>query len=251
MKKLAIFIFLVISCGSWCRGQVLLGPKLGLHAGKVKYDRASFQDQFDPNLKLGYNVGFGLTLPVSDPVSLHIEIQGADKGKEVSIPLVSLKNKTHYYYLEMPLMMRYQILPQQGIFIGIGPNLSYWLAGKGSLTNIEETSTPVDYSVVFGADGGADDLVVPQPNRLQLGLLLGIGTLLKSRDDRLILMEIRVEMGHSHLADAAGGTINDPEFFDNLESKHQLISFNLGYFWSLHKKNAKKRSHSYKAKPRR
>ncbi len=232
-------------------GQLLIGPKMGIHVGQVKYDKESFQDQLDPDLRIGYNAGFGITFPVTEPVSLHVEVLLANKGKSINIPLESLKNTADYYYMEMPIMMRYKILPQEGIFVGIGPNLSYWLSGSGKISNIEETSEPIEYDISFASDGGATSMMTPQANRFQMGLLVSIGALLKAGEDRMLLAEIRLEMGHSHFAEPSGGTLESVEFFDNMESKHQLISFNLGYFWALHKKSAKKRSHTFKAKQRK
>lgn len=251
MRKILFFLMVGLLSSHGSFGQLLIGPKIGGHMGKVAFDNKLYEDQFNSNINFGFNAGGAITFPVSEPVTLHVEIIGSRKGKDLGIPQESLKNIANYYYLEMPIMMRYKILPQQGIFLGIGPNLSYWLTGNGRISNIQETSTPIDYGITFGSEGSPDDLLIADANRLQLGLLIGLGTLVQVGEDRTLLLEARLELGHSHLADAQGGNIEELEFFDNLESKHQIISFNLGYFWSIHKKNAKKKSHTYKAKQRK
>lgn len=243
---------MAISCSClMANAQLLLGPKLGVQAGQVQFEKQNFQDQLDSNLKLGFNLGMGITFPVIQPFSLHSELLFSSKGKTINIPLESLKNVGNYYYLEMPIMMRFEVMPKQGIYLGLGPNLSYWLGGSGELLTLETEGRIASYRLHFGSDGDPNDLQIEQANRLQLGLLFSVGTLIETSEDRQFMLEVRYEMGHSFLGPAGSAYIEDPEFSDNLESKHRVISFSLGYFWAFHKKSARQKSHTYKAKQRK
>ena len=223
---------------------------MGIHAGKVQFEKESFKDQFETNYKIGGNIGAAVTFPVMDPFSLHTELLFTAKGKSVKIPWESLKNTSQYYYVEMPIMMRMVIWPEKSLFLGIGPNLSYWLGGSGKIDDLESSAGNNPYKVRFGESEHPEDLQVTEPTRLQLGLLFGLGKMFELEGDRRLLVEARYEMGHSFLGTEQGAYLESIRFSDNLESKHQLLSLNLGYFWVLHKKSKRKRSSTYKAKKR-
>lgn len=232
-------------------GQLLVGPKLGLHVGQVQYERELFRSQHRSNHNVGGNIGGAITFPVKEPFSLHAELLFTSKGKSVTIPEESVKNIGHYYYIEMPIMMRMVIWPEEKVFVGIGPNLSYWTGGNGKIDDLESSTEATSYNIQFGSSESPDDLQVTQPQRLQLGLLFSLGKQFKLQKDTKVTIEARYEMGHSFLGAEDGAYIPSLDFYDNLESKHRLISLNLGYFWTIHKKSKRTRSRTYKAKQRK
>jgi hypothetical protein len=181
----------LISFGS-ANGQFLVGPKLGVHAGKVKYERESFKARFEPEYKIGGNIGAAVTFPVMEPFSLHAELLFSFKGKSVTIPGESLKNIGQYYYIEMPIMMRYVVWPEKSVFLGVGPNLSYWLGGTGKIDDLESPAAYTSYKIHFGDGDYPDDMLVTDPTRLQLGLLFGLGKLFKLQGDRMLSFEARI-----------------------------------------------------------
>ena len=249
MRTVLFFLF-ILSSWNIAQAQVLVGPKLGVQVGQVHYEKQSFQDQYNPNYKLGFNLGGAITFPVIEPFTLHAELLFSSKGKSITIPEESLKNIGHYYYVEVPIMMRFKIWPKKGIFLGVAPNLSYWMGGTGKIIDMETTSNFTPYNIHFGSNESPNDLQVTDANRLQLGLLFGLGGQFELPNDRKFTIEARYEMGHSFLGTEHGASIENLEFSDNLESKHALISLNLGYFWVIHKKSAKRKSSTYKAKRR-
>ena len=242
--------FLLLFSYVLCNGQLLVGPKIGLHAGQVQFEKASFKSQFDPNYKVGFNLGGAITFPVIEPFSLHAELLFTGKGKKVTIVEESIKNVANYFYLEMPIMMRIEVWPQKNVFVGVGPNLSYWMGGTGKIDDLETPANFTPYNLHFGQNDSPNDLQVTAANRLQLGLVFGLGTLIDINDERKLLIEARFEMGHSFLGTENGAYIEGLEFQDNLESKHQLLSLNFGYFLTIHKKSARRKNSTYKAKKR-
>ena len=246
------FSFCLFILFSWniAQAQLLVGPKLGVQVGQVQFEKQSFQDQYDPNYKLGFNLGGAITFPVIEPFTLHAELLFSSKGKSITIPEESVKNIGQYYYVEMPIMMRFKIWPEKGVFLGVGPNLSYWMGGTGKIIDLETPSNFTPYNIHFGPNESPNDLQVTDANRLQLGLLFGLGGQFDLPDDKKFTVEVRYEMGHSFLGTEHGANIENLEFSDNLESKHTLLSLNLGYFWTIHKKSAKNKSSIYKAKKR-
>ncbi len=250
MRTVIGLLFLLCS-SDLVYGQFMLGGKVGVHGNTIRYERASLREQYKADYKAGFNIGGGITFPVTELFSMHTEVLYAYKGKAVRVPLESFKNTGNYHYLEMPIMMRYLALPQQKVYLAIGPNLSYWIAGTGKITNLTETVAPDRYKVQFEDNSSPDDLFIAHPQRLQLALIAGIGTILAAQGDNRIIIEARYEMGHSFLGSKEGGVIQSSGVFDNLQSKYQLISLNVGYYWAFHKKSNKRSSHTYKAKNRK
>jgi hypothetical protein len=247
----SVYICIIFLCSlSTSFGQLLVGSKVGLQVGQVQYERESYKEIYRPNYSMGGNIGAAITFPVIKPFSLYSEVLFTYKSKSVTIPQESLKNLGHYYYMEMPIMMRMEVFPSEGVFIGIGPNLSYWIGGTGKIDDLESPAVFIPYKIHFSPNDSPNDLQVTDANRLQLGLLVGIGKLFKLKDDRILSMEFRYEMGHSFLGSSDGGYIENLDFTDNLQSKYRLISFNMGYFWKFHKKSAKRKSSTYRAKKR-
>lgn len=249
--RVFIFFYLLLFSLSPVYGQLLVGSKVGAHIGKVQFERESFKDQYDPGYRVGGNIGAAVTFPVKEPFSLHSELLFTYKGKSVTIPGESITNTGNYFYIEMPIMMRYELWPQKSIFIGIGPNLSYWLGGSGEIDDLESSVSPSTYQLKFAETGNTDDMVVTDPHRLQLGLMFGLGKIFKLEGDRRLLVEARYEMGHSFLGTEQGAYLAELEFYDNLASKYQQISLNLGYFLVIHSKSKKRRSSTYRAKQRK
>ena len=232
-------------------GQLLVGPRIAPHIGKVEYEKRSFRESFDPGFQAGGSVGAAVTFPVKEPFSLHAELLYSIKGKVVSLPEDALKNKARYQYIELPIMMRVNVWPEKNIYLGIGPNLSYWIGGSGKIDDLESPDGFTKYKVNFRSSASPDDLHISDPNRLQLGLLFGLGKQFKLQDDRRLTFELRYEMGHSFLGKADDAYLDTLDFTDNLESKHQILSVNVGYFWVLHKKSKRKKSSTYRAKQRK
>ena len=250
MRRSGLIVFILLFSMTSVFGQLLVGGKLGAHVGQVQFESESFKNQYDPGYNFGGNIGAAITFPVQQPFSLHAELLFASKGKTITIPGESLKNSAQYYYLEMPLMMRMEIWPEKMMYLGIGPNLSYWLGGSGKIDDLESSASSNSYRIHFGDDGKDTDLQVTNPNRLQLGLVFGLGKLFKLQKDRRLSLEARYEMGHSFLGTEDGAYLESLDFSDNLASKHRLLSLNLGYYWVFHKKSKRNKSRTYKAKKR-
>ena len=250
VRILFFFCGLLFSVGS-AYGQFMVGSKIGAHVSKVQFEREAFKEQYDPEYKVGGNIGAAVSFPVKEPFSLYSELLFTYKGKSVNVPGESLNNNANYYYIEMPIMMRLQLWPSESVFLGIGPNLSYWLAGSGKIDDLESSTGTTSYKINFGEAADPDDLQVTDPHRLQLGLIFSLGKTFKLEGHRSLIIDARYEMGHSFLGTEQGAYLENIQFHDNLASKYQLISFNAGYFFIMHKKSKRRRSSTYRAKQRK
>ena len=212
---------------------------------------------------LGFHVGGHLSFKVQKRFFLHTSLLYASKGRMLEGKLdQQLKSTARYNFIEMPISYTVDFKAKIGqskefkYFFGIGPNISYWLGGKGTLYNsdIEENNRPeLSYTIVFKKtpeSQAADEMNVPEPNRFQLGLNLVAGMVLEPANRQRIMVSLRYELGHSYLA-KSGGVFQDIYFEDPLRSRNQGFRISLAYLIDLKTEERKKgKSTIDKRKPR-
>ena len=162
-----------------------------------------------------------------------------------------LKNSARYNYIDMPINYTVDFRGKIGkskefkYFLGIGPNISYWLGGKGKLYNseLEENNLgELSYKIKFGESDGeqaADEMRVENPNRLQLGLNLMAGMVFEPWYKQRFMFSIRYELGHTYLAKSDGNFLNT-YFYDPLKSRNQGFRISLAYLVDLKTEERKK-----------
>ena len=90
----------------------------------------------------GFHVGGHLAFKVRNRFFLHTSLLYATKGREIEGKTdVLLKTSERYSYIDMPISYTVDFKGKLGsnkefkYFLGIGPNISYWLGAKGTLYN--------------------------------------------------------------------------------------------------------------------
>jgi hypothetical protein len=134
-------------------------------------------------------------------------------------------------------------------YFGIGPNISYWLGGKGKLYNsdLDESadfaSRELEYKIAFRQDAGdatPDRMNVAEPNRVQLGLNIASGIVLEPQANQRILLMLRYELGHSFLSKNGNGTFTPTYYQDVLQSRNKGIRLSVSYMLDLRVENRKR-----------
>ena len=196
----------------------------------------------------GFNVGLVAAFEVKKRYFLHTELLYSTKGKNVlGITDASLRNRVIYRYIDLPMLYNIQFkktlnsatLKQFKWYIGAGPIFSYWLGGSGTVNNseLEENGLPaIDYKLKFGSRG--DDLreintvYVSDANRLQVGFNLGGGILLEPVSGRKIMIDARLEIGHSWLGKKNSTDYVLPATYkDNLQSSNMGLRLSCAYLF--------------------
>jgi hypothetical protein len=130
-------------------------------------------------------------------------------------------------------------------FVGLGPNISYWLNGKGTLNNsdLEEADLEeVSYTTAFKKlpeAQAANEMSIEDPNRFQLGLNFVAGMVLEPAPRQRIMISVRYELGHSYLA-KTNGLFQNTYFQDPLRSRNQGFRVSLAYLIDLKVEERKK-----------
>lgn len=245
-------------------GQVYVGPVAGGQISWTKYDNKDLYDSYTVKPVKGYHAGAAISMKVRNRFFLHTAFVYATKGRMVEGRTdLLLKNKAKYNFMEVPIVYAVDFRVKTGggrefkYYVGAGPNISYWLGGKGKLYNsdLEENadfaSRDLEYSIVFSKapdQFANNEMNVSNPNRIQLGLNLATGFVFEPGNNQKILFMLRYELGHSFLSASANGTFIPTYYEDILKSRNMGVRVSLSYLFDLQVEDRKKGKSTIKRK---
>jgi hypothetical protein len=232
---------------------------IGLLAGPQVY-KVSFQDTDDRNLysstfKVGYRIGAYISFPMEDDFSWSTELYYSRKGRKIETIENGFINDAAYNFGEISVLLRKQFdlniieKIKSKWFVTLGPNINYWISGRGSI----DATVDLDYKVKFGS--GAGDLennYIVDGNRWLFGLDFGLGIDTPLINSQKFEVEVRFTLGQTYLGAKDGSVpVNDFQVDDNLRSNYRTMALVLKYGLDLDLKNAKKGKSTLRIKKKR
>jgi hypothetical protein len=237
--------------------QILIGPVIGGHADWVTFKDKDVKSLYNQNTFWGYSVGASCSFRVRKKFFLQTSLLYSRKGKTLKEKSSNVGydgdflNKAKYNYLEMPILYTVEFKGKLGKksnrefkwYLGAGPTVSYWLGGKGVLSDgdLEEVNVQsLPYKITFGKDQEdvkAGEMNVSDANRIQLALNISTGLILEPVGFNKIMVAARFEFGHSYFSRTSdgyfGGFDGDLYYTDDLQVRMQNISLSLFYYIDL------------------
>ncbi len=182
---------------------------------------------------LGYHAGLVVNAKVNDLISLQSEILFNQVTKRLKGIDNDEFNQEKYKFITVPLLLRVsKKLGYHQIYFNAGPNISYWVGGKGRLRTGELAEYKLDelaYTISFDLEKDNESvMVVSHPNRILLGLDVGIGGMLPMGKSHLML-DLRYTLGHTNMAKPETTYIGIPGFKDDLNYSNQVLSLSCAY----------------------
>lgn len=252
MKTFYVVLGIVLIVRIPASSQLLVGPEAGVNYSWTSFGDRDLKDQYKMRPVVGFHVGGHLAFKVRNRFFLHASLLYATKGRTLNGKLDELlKNSARYNYIDMPINYTVDFRGKIGkskefkYFLGVGPNISYWLGGSGKFFNSEleeDNRGELTYKMKFNSsDEGqsSDELRVRSPNRLQLGLNLVAGMVFEPWYKQRVMFSIHYELGHSYLA-KSDGDFSDLYFEDPLKSRNQGFRISLSYLVDLKTEERKK-----------
>ncbi|MFZ5970324.1 MAG: porin family protein [Bacteroidota bacterium] len=243
-------------------GQILIGPVAGPQVSWVSFENKDSRALYNRMPFTGFHAGMGLSFRVHQRFFLNGAFLYSSKGKNFTgVEDDLLKVKTRYHYIDVPMAYTVEFVNKVGKtkqykwYFGLGPHVSYWLGGKGTLQNTQLSEILVNeiaYRVVFDQTFYADnEMNVTDPNRVQLGLNLSAGFVFEPLGFQKIMVNLRYEVGHSYFSrnEEVGGTFNQTnEYVDDLRTRNQGFRLSLAYLVDLKTAERKKGKSTIKQK---
>jgi len=225
--------------------QVLVGPVVGGNYSWATFSDKDLKKTYKQSGVFGFHAGAELSFRVKKRYFLQTSLLYSTKGrsmKTASEDQFSFKAK--YNFIEMPIVysVDFKVKTKSSrefkYFLGVGPNLSYWLSGKGTVVNkdlLENNIDKLDYKVVFKSsdeEQADDEMTVADANRFQLGLNIATGIVFEPANRQRVMVTLRYELGHSYLAKSPG-ILNQTYFQDPLNSRNQGFRLSVAYLYDL------------------
>ncbi len=267
--KVPLFVLgLLLSGVSGAYAQVYVGPIAGGQYSWSRFDESSHYDSYDVKGHWGWHAGANFSMKVRNRFFLYTSLLYSTKGRTVEgLQDRMLTNKVRYDYLEMPIIyaVDFRARLDNGkefkYFLGIGPNVSYWLGGKGTLYNSDLAESAdfgdrqLDYTIAFREEDSEprmNEMNVVEPNRVQLGLNFATGFVVEPLPRQRILVLLRYELGHSFLSRTSNGTFVPTYYEDVLQARNNGIRLSLSYMIDLKIEDRKRGKSTVKPnKPKR
>lgn len=253
----------IIILGLLCIADLSFGQKfdLGMLAGpqvyKVSFTDDDAKDIYNSKFKIGYRVGAYIIFPLEDNFAWSVEGFYSRKGRKLEniSDGNDVINDATYDFLEINFLLRkeYDLNIIEGIqgkwFITLGPNINYWLGGKGVI----DDNVDLTYKVKF--EDNISDLeynYIRDGNRWLFGIDIGIGIDTPIINSQKFETELRFTLGQTYLGAENGSIpVNDFQNDDNLESNYRNLSLVLRYGLGIDLKNARKGKSTLKVKKKK
>jgi hypothetical protein len=242
--------------------QYWFGPKVGFHHANFKFDDPQYESVlYDVNSSFGYQFGGVLVYEATSMYSIQTELLYKRVFKKVENDLATFaKSNSTYNYLTIPLLLRLSFGREPvHYFIGGGPELNFWIGGKGDLKIDEFSEGPTgvldetdgfykkNYTLTFTESKRTETRWTPySPNVLQYSLTAVAGVYLDLRSNARILIEGRYMWGHSNLGfnnpdvDDFVDDFSNQEYTENFEHRINMASISIAYLFHYDSKEATK-----------
>ncbi len=234
--------------------KILIGPVAGVNYSWSSFGDSDDRSTFNTTPVFGFHVGGHIAFKVRKRFFLHTSVLYSTKGRIVESKIDPLlRSKSTYKYIDMPIVYTVDFKGKIGenkefkYFLGIGPNVSYWLGGKGNVnaSGLNELALPsLDYKIVFKKDESTlkeNEMNVATPNRFQLGLAVTAGIEFEPGSLNRIMLNVRYELGHSYLSKTADGIFaTDFNYQEPLQARNQGFRISLAYLIDLKVEQRKK-----------
>lgn len=233
--------------------QILVGPVAGAQLGWIQFEDADTRALYRSQPKIGFQGGASVQIKMQKRFFLESSLLYVRRGKNLKSNLDGLfQNKATYHYIDLPILFTKEFRVRFGKsrfynwYIGAGPNVSYWLGGKGVLnaSDLEENlinppAYNLPYTVTF-EDSPAEiplgNMNVSNPNRIQLGLNFSWGVVFEPNKFNKMMFTTRYLLGHSFYSpDEDGKFWLDGLLFydDDMQVRNHMLSMSLFYFFDL------------------
>lgn len=230
--------------------QVHIGPKVGARMNWLTYDEFD-KEAFTKQPFFSYSAGVTMDFKVKKRFSLQLDVMYSRQGKKIKgIADPTLENTGIYHYLNTPIIYKidfYEAIWDRQFkwFLGVGPNVNFWLKGNGRLSSVELYESNIDeleYEILFEPyqeQAGSGNLYVGEPNRVQVGLVLAAGVVFEPAAGKSIYVDLRYEWGHSYLAKDSVVFQDVIAYEDNLRASNHGIQLSVCYVFDIISKGKK------------
>ena len=226
--------------------QLYIGPRAGAQLSWLSFEDKDNKDYLSVEPHIGYNGGFSVAAQVRKRFYLQADFLYSRKGRFYEGKLdPSLKYELVNHYFELPITYRMDFKFNVGKtggfkgFLGIGPNISYWWKGSGSMSsgelieaNVQKTQIIVEFDEMPDEQVEGYYVYVNDANRVQLGINFVTGVVFEPPSGQMIAVDLRFQLGHSFMAkDSPAYVSNLFDFADPMNTRNMGLVMGVSYMF--------------------
>jgi hypothetical protein len=265
--QLLLALFIVISHDT-CGQKYSLGLRGGASITWPGFGDPEAKDLFNRRIKPGFHVGILLGFPLRTNYDLLFEGGVSQRGRVLTFNEGhDWQNSLTMRMADMSMMLRrsFRFMLKKNtpsdVFIGIGPEVNYWISSKGYLKVGQ--GPKYRYQGVFGNEPPATDgysLRMQNVNRWLFSLGIGFGIKMPLNQRQHLTTEFRFLSGHTFLGKAnstgpesgPGNIIwGDGNMQDTMKTNLKTFNVTLAYTLDFDVKESRKGKSTIKKKLRR
>ncbi len=222
-----------------------LGVKAGPSINIGHFRDADLRDTYDNKFNFGFTGGGFISFPLKDKYTYLAEFAFTRKGKKLKFNNNEWTNTATFNFIDLSMALRksydFQLRPdvRSTIFFNIGPNIEYWLNGKGE---IGIGGDPFPYTIVFDQepDANFNNDYYNSVNRWLFGIDLGVGMDAPITATQRVFLEIRFTFGQTNLGkDDSTSYMEILGFQDDIRMNIKTLSLTAGYSFGFDLKESK------------
>jgi len=231
MRQVYLLVIFISFCSLALQAQKFsLGAKAGLLLTYPNFADAVDHQNTTSRLKPGFSAAGLIIFPLKNKYSFETEAGLSQQGRSVKFTNIGTHyNVSTYYFADLSMALRktFPLKIKENVatnwFFNIGPNVNYWLSGKGRIDT--DNGITQHYTIVFDKTPGIeyDKMYMNNVNRWLFGLNIGLGFNATTMRNQKIVTELRMTWGQTYLGQSNSASLNLPVF----QTEQQSMKFNL------------------------
>jgi hypothetical protein len=245
-KQFRILLIIMILTNHVFAQQFRLGAIGGTTMSWVNFGDKDDKDNFRNRPRLGFQARAVIDFPLKDDYSFQTEVGISQRGRRLIFNGGEWENRATYQFADVAMSLRksFQLRIATNVrgnwFVNIGPNISYWISGRGKFGLVDDPRSA--YAVVFKTqpDGDFNKMFMNEVNRWLFGINFGLGFNAPITPTQKIFTELRFMSGHTFFGEKESAINNTLGFEDNLRANEKMVSLSVAYFFDFDLMKAKK-----------
>ena len=213
----------------------LWGLRAGINVTTPHFDDDAAQESLNSLSTVGWTVGTVAQFKLTSRYAFQAEVGYSRKTSRFTFDADGSENRMDMDFLDMSLLLRRRFPVEWGknihsdLFIGVGPNINYWMGASGSITTFSGTT---DYTVVIDGvpDGNYNNLYLNGVNQWLIGIDLGVGINAPITPHQKIFIEFRASLGQTNLGKSSSTSFINLVGFPGSTLQENLLLQNLKTF---------------------
>lgn len=213
----------------------LWGFRGGINITTPHFEDPDARKQLDAQTNLGWTIGTVAQFKLTNRYAFQAELGYTRKTSSFIFNGGDGTNTMGMDFLDMSLLLRRRFMFEWGksihsdIFIGVGPNINYWLGAQGKITT---AAGDTEYTIVMDGtpDANYNNMYLNGVNRWLFGIDLGVGINAPISQHQKIFIEFRASLGQTNLGSPSSTTFINLVGFGGSAFQENLLKANLKTF---------------------